>query len=273
MYIGGLADPQEWVQALSSEGYRCARCPVSVDASADEVRAYRDAAREADITIAEVGAWSNPLSPDAAERRAAFDLCVKSLRLADEIGARCCVNIAGSRSNRWDGPHRDNLTEETFDMIVESVRGIIDEVRPTRSFYALECMPWIAPDTIESYSALVRAVDRERFAVHFDPVNMIHTLADYFDSASFIRRFCRTFGPLIRSGHAKDTLLEPTYTLKFAEVQAGKGLLDYSCYLREMERFDHEMPLVIEHLSQPEEYREAASYIRQRAAEAGVSLA
>ena len=52
--------------------------------------------------VAEVGAWSNPLSPDETTRTAAVELCKRRLALADRVGARCCVNIAGSRSENWD---------------------------------------------------------------------------------------------------------------------------------------------------------------------------
>ena len=71
--------------------------------------------------------------------------------MADEIGARCCVNIAGSRGAKWDGPHPADLTPETFDLIVQSVREIIDAVKPTRAFYTLETMPWMYPDSADSY--------------------------------------------------------------------------------------------------------------------------
>ncbi|CAM4444877.1 sugar phosphate isomerase/epimerase [Paenibacillus tarimensis] len=46
--------------------------------------------------ISEVGAWSNPISPDEGARRKALDFCKQQLALAEEIGARCCVNIAGA---------------------------------------------------------------------------------------------------------------------------------------------------------------------------------
>ena len=38
-------------------------------------------------------------------------------------------------------------------------------------------MPYLLPDSPDSYLALLEAVDRERFAVHLDPVNMINTPA------------------------------------------------------------------------------------------------
>ena len=43
--------------------------------------------------IAEVGAWSNPLSPDSETSRKAIVLCQARLRLADRIGAIGGINF------------------------------------------------------------------------------------------------------------------------------------------------------------------------------------
>src|SRR5690606_19245371 len=156
--FGEINDPDQWVAALKNAGYSAAYCPVSSDADSATIQSYAAAASKANIVIAEVGAWSNPISPDDAIRSAALEKCQKQLALADEIGALCCVNIAGARGEHWDGPHPDNLSAATFDLIVETTRAIIDAVNPTRTFYTLETMPWIYPDSVESYQALIKAI-------------------------------------------------------------------------------------------------------------------
>ncbi|MEI6499934.1 MAG: hypothetical protein WCP21_02785, partial [Armatimonadota bacterium] len=104
--------PEQWAQVVRSLGYSAAYCPVGPEASSAVIAAYAAAARAADIVIAEVGTWSNPMSPDAAEAQAALEKCQAGLALADEIGARCCVNIAGSLGAKWDGPDPRNLSDE-----------------------------------------------------------------------------------------------------------------------------------------------------------------
>src|SRR5207247_1757025 len=105
-------------------------CPIDENASAETVSAFALAASVANITIAEVGAWSNPISPDEATRRSAVRYCQERLALAERIGARCCVNIPGSLSDVWFGPHSENYSTDTFDLIVDTVRDIIDAVKP-----------------------------------------------------------------------------------------------------------------------------------------------
>lgn len=277
MRLGGpllerIEDPETWVAAVTQLGYRAAYCPVSADQDDQTVQAYVEAARKADIVIAEVGAWSNPISPDETERRQALAFCKQQLALADRVGARCCVNIAGSRGERWDGPHPDNLAEDTFDLIVESVREILDAVRPTRTYYTLETMPWIFPDSADSYLRLIRAIDRERFAVHFDPVNLVNSPSRYYRSGDLIRECLEKLGPYIRSCHAKDILMHPQFMVHLDEVRPGLGGLDYPTFLRELDRLDPDIPLMLEHLPDAENYRLAAEHLRKVARQVGVSL-
>jgi sugar phosphate isomerase/epimerase len=254
--------PQSWIAAHVERGYRAAVCPIDHNAAGDVVDAYRRAAEAADIVIAEVGVWRNTIGPDAAEREAAIAFAQRRLDLADRIGARCCVNGPGSRSADGYGPHPDNLTPETFDMIVETTRRIIDDVQPTRTYFTLEPMPWIYPHSPESYLDLIRAIDRPRLAVHMDPVNMINSVERYYESGAFIRHCFELLGPLIRSCHAKDILIRTPLTLHLDECLPGTGALDWQAYVMSIDAVDVDMPLVIEHLSTDAEYRSAAGFLR-----------
>lgn len=277
MRLGGpifekIDSPDAWVAAARAAGYRALVCPLNPDASDDQVRAYAKAAQAADLLVAEVGAWSNPLSDDPGQRRAAFEKCCASLHLAERIGARCCVNIAGARGRQWDGPHPLNLSEETFDMIVETTRRIIDQVRPTRTHFALEAMPWIFPDSPQSYLRLLEAIDRPRFGVHLDPVNMINCPSRFFFNADFMRECFRLLGPHVRTCHAKDVALNGKLTVHLDEVRPGLGGLDYATYLRELNRLDPDTPLILEHLPSEQEYRLAADHVRNVARQEGIEL-
>jgi sugar phosphate isomerase/epimerase len=268
----GIDDLEEWVRQHAASGYRAAYCPALDVNDTARIAAVREAAARADIVIAEVGAWSNPISVNKKERDEAIAYCQKQLTLADEVGARCCVNIAGSRGAKWDGPHADNYTQETFELIVDTVRTIIDAVKPIRTFYTLETMPWIFPDSADSYLDLVEAIDRDAFAVHFDPVNIITSPRSYFDNANLIKQFIKELGPYIKSCHAKDIRLENHLTVELHETRQGLGLLDYSVFLQELSKLEPNTPLMLEHLPSEEDYRLAAQHIRGIASNIGVSL-
>ena len=264
--------PEGWAAAVVSAGYRAAYCPLPLEAEDSEVQAYARAAGTAGIVIAEVGTWSNPLSRDAAERQAALRRCQHGLDLADRIGTRCCVNIAGSCAPIWDGPHPDNLTEETFDRVVASVREIIDAVRPARTVYTLETMPWAFPDSVDSYLRLLRAIDRPAFGVHLDPVNLVCSPQRYFNNGTLIKDCFERLGPYIKSCHAKDIILRDQLTTHLDEVRIGLGGLDYRIYLHELDRLPGEIPLMLEHLPGEADYRLAAEAVRSVAGQEGIPL-
>jgi sugar phosphate isomerase/epimerase len=270
--FGDWSGPDEWVDMVERHGYSAAYCPLPHTAPDDEVRAYEDAARAANVVIAEVGAWSNPMAPEEKTRTEALAFCKAQLHLADRIGARCCVNISGSRGSVWDGPHKDNLTQETFDLIVTTVRDIIDAVAPTRTFFTLETMPWMYPDSPDSYVRLIEAVDRERFGVHLDPTNLVCSPQRYFSTPQLLHECFERLGPHVRSCHGKDIHLEDKLMTHLDEVIPGKGNLDYRVYLSELARLDADVPLMLEHLSTEDEYRQAAAFIRGVAEGEGLSF-
>jgi sugar phosphate isomerase/epimerase len=278
MRLGGQVfpernEPEWWAAAHAEMGYRAAVFPVRHDAGGDVIDAYARAAEKAGLVIAEVGAWSNPISPDEKARREAIEYCKNQLALADRVGARVCVNIAGSRSaEQWDAPHPDNFSDETFDLIVETVREIVDAVNPARTTFALETMPWVFPDSADANLRLLKAIDRKAVSVHFDPVNMISSPRVCFRNGEMIRDFVQKLGPYITSCHAKDIRLENRLTVHLEEALPGTGALDYRAYLGEIAKLDPDMPLIVEHLNTKEEYRQASEFIRRTAAELGIAL-
>ena len=260
--------PENWIAALKYHGYTAAYCPLKDLNNPHLVQAYADAAQKHNIVIAEVGAFgNNPISPDDDIRKQSIENCQNKLALAEAIGARCCVNVAGSRSDNWAGPHKNNYGEDTFDLIVESVRAIIDAVKPTRTFYALEMMPWVYPDSADTNLELIRAVDRPQLAVHFDPVNIINSPRRYYNNAQLIQDCFVKLGPYIKSCHAKDILLHNKLTVHLDEVRPGLGNLDYNIFLTELNKLPSDTPLMIEHLKGEEEYAKAAEHIRSVASE------
>jgi sugar phosphate isomerase/epimerase len=259
------------MRAVRAAGYRATYCPLEPQADDAAVAAWAAAAQAHDVLIAEVGAWSNPIGPDPAQARAALAKCQQHLALAERVGARCCVNITGSRGSQWDGPHPDNLSDATFDLIVQVVRQIIDAVKPTHTSYALETMPWVFPDSPQNYLRLLRAIDRKACAVHLDPVNMINCPSRCYQTGDFLRECFAALGPHIRSCHAKDITLAGKLTVHLDECPPGKGALDYRVFLTELARLDPDTPLMLEHLPEPQ-YPPAADYIRGLAAQLEIPL-
>jgi sugar phosphate isomerase/epimerase len=255
-------DPTAIAAAYAAGGYSAAVCPpVRLD-QPERIRAIQEAFARHNVALAELGVWNNLLEPSPARRAANLEANIQALALAEAVGVRCCVNIAGSfNPDRWDGPHPKNLSAEAFALTVENVRRILDAVRPRRTVYSLETMPWVLPDSPASYRQLLEAIDRPMFGVHLDPVNMINCPARYYENAAFLRACFEQLGPWIVSCHGKDIRLRDHLTIHLDEVRPGLGALDYGAYLQALSRLPLDVPLIIEHLPQAE-YPLASAYVR-----------
>lgn len=271
-----VADPGQWVLALKKLGYSAASFPLTqfYDKKIDDslIKAYADAAAKADITISEIAEFFLTF-PNEAERKKSIERWCLCLEVAERIGARCSVSVAGERIPRSEpgGPSATNLTSETFDMIVENTRAVIDAVKPKRTYFAYQTMGWFYPNSPDSFVELFNAVDRERFGAHLDFTNLINSVDRYFNSGELVRECFRKFGAKIRSCHAKDVLLHTDQPVRIIEVQPGLGKFDYRSFLRELRRFP-ETPIMLEHLKTADEFAKAAQYIRSVADEVGVKI-
>jgi sugar phosphate isomerase/epimerase len=220
-----------------------------------------------------VGAWRNMLDPDPAKRNANLDYVVQRCALADEIGARCCVDIAGSfNKDSWYGPDPQNLSQEFFDQTVQNCRHILDQVKPKRTRFTIEMMGWNLPDGPDAYLELLRAVDRKAFAVHLDICNGINSPRRFYENAAYIRECFKKLGPWIVSCHGKDLKWIIEYNVRFQEVAPGSGQIDYGAYLEELARLDADVPLMLEHLSSAAEYDQGRKYIQSLATSKGIVL-
>jgi sugar phosphate isomerase/epimerase len=267
-------DPKELAREHRRLGYSAAYCPAAKASDAGRVREIRDAFAAENVVIAEVGAWVNLLDPDAEKRRANFRYVVERLALAEAVGARCCVDIAGSYNPTvWYGPDPRNLSKEFFDATVENCRKILDEIKPKATTFSIEMMGWNLPDGPDSYLELIRAVDRKAFAVHMDVCNGVNSPSRFYRNSEFIQECFAKLGRWIVSCHAKDLAWIPEMNVHFVEVVPGRGKIDYRTYLQALSELAVDAPLMLEHLKTAEEYDEGRRYIQKVAGEAGLRFA
>ncbi len=267
-------DPEGLALAHKKLGYRAAYCPgVSLD-DTDRIRGISQAFAKHGVVIAEVGRWCNLLDADPAKRAANLEKVTEGLALADRIGARCCVDIAGSFNPEvWYGPHPENLSEKFFDAAVENARKIVDAVRPKRAKFCYEMMGWALPDSPDSYLRMIKAVDRDAFGVHLDPCNLVNSPGRFYRNAELLNECFDKLGPWIASCHAKDVTWDVEMQIHFREVTLGTGSLDYTTYLKRLAALPGDVPLMIEHMQGPEEYDKSRQHLFDLGEKIGVSFA
>lgn len=274
--LGGPAfqradDPEALARAHRKLGYTAAYCPNIPLKDTDRIQAARKAFAKHGVVIAEVGRWVNLLDSDPEKRKANLQRVTDGLVLAEAIDAKCCVDIAGSYNPKiWYGPHPDNLSQQFFDAAVENARKIIDAVKPKRAKFCYEMMGWALPDSPESCLDLLKAVDREAFAVHLDPCNLINSPSRYYKNTALLNECFDKLGRWIVSCHAKDLTWDVEMSVHFREVRPGTGVLDYRTYLERLTRLPHRPPLMLEHLPTAQEYDKARLHIQEFGKQAGI---
>ena len=272
MYLGISSSlehksPEDWAAKHSALGLKAVVFPVDYLAGDDVIQAYKDAADAARLTIAEVGIWRNTLAADLQERQHWIDYAVNQLKMADRIGAACCVNVVGTPYGpRWDGGYRGNFSSELWDMAVDMIRQIIDRARPVNTKFSIESMPWMIPGSPDEYVRLIEAVDRPQFGAHLDVVNMITTPERYFFNDRFLEECFRKLDGRICSCHLKDIRLKQEYTFQLEECACGEGTLDIELYARLASAQNPCMPMIIEHLDTDSQYIESVRYVQRRLA-------
>lgn len=268
--ILGLSSPlayssaKEWAEKHKKLGTRAINFQLTCRDSEEKVDEFVKEAKEAGLFFAEVGIWNNMLSPNKEEREKNIEYAIGQLKLADKIGAKCCVNVAGSKyAKTWDGPAKENFSKEAFNETVEVIQYVIDQAKPTNTKFAIESMPWMIPTGPDEYLKLIKAVDREAFGAHLDVVNMINSADRYFGSDDFIKECFDKLGDKILSCHLKDIHLAG-YTFALREVPCGQGELNLELYAKLASEINEDMPMIIEHLHSDEEYLESLSYVKER---------
>ncbi|MDE0361820.1 MAG: TIM barrel protein, partial [Rhodospirillaceae bacterium] len=247
-------DPAALAKGHRAKGYGAAFCPEISLKDPGHIRAVETAFAAEDVLIAELHGLTsfeeagNLIDPDSEKRAAWHEHLCERFAQADEVGARCFLEMPGTCDpNSFYMPHPNNLTDECRDMIVERVREVIDAVRPRRTKFALEMMPFIHPSDPDSYVALLKAVDRESFGVHLDPVNILNSPDRCFNNGKLIKECFDKLGGAILSCHVKDvTLLPAAFPIGIEQCRTGTGLVDYRTYLSELNRLPPDTPLLTE---------------------------
>lgn len=268
-------DPAALARAHKAKGYTAAYAPQIDLKDGAKIRAVREAFAREEMLIAEVGFWENLVDLNYDDRQTNRQCMVEALALAEELGARCAVDIFGSycRGNGNSRHAAKNFSDEAFDEAVEMARYFIDAVKPKTAFFAYEIFPFSIVDSPTEIARLLKAVDRRQFGVHLDLVNLINSPRAYWASGAIMEECVRLFGDRIVAAHAKDIKLkEPSISVIMDEVVAGEGDLDIAAFVRGLHRLPQTIPLMLEHLATEEEYDRAARHYREVAAKEGISI-
>ena len=242
-----------------------------------ELKELRDALKQYDVVVYEVGGYRNMLHTDEASRQENLKHLARCIEAADKVGCPMVGTISGSRCPKSIefvdnyNVHPDNWTKETWNLLISGVQQILKDTAGMKAVIGMEAQVTTNIEGPRSHRQLIDDVGDDRLKVNLDPTNMIH-LYRYFHTTELINECFDILGEDIFGCHAKDSFIFPhQQTLHIQEVCPGRGVLDYETYLVRLSRMKWPRTLLPEHIP-ADQFAEAETYIRNVANRVGVTI-
>jgi len=219
-----------------------------------------------------VGEYGGALvSEDETERAAAVSFVVRMCDLTSRLGSPNTYLRPGSLNpaGAWT-PHPLNRSERVFDRLVDSTRRICAAAEEVGIRVAVEAgvvSPLHSPARVRRY---LDAVGSPALGFNQDPVNLVGTLEDAWDTTRLVNECFDLLGKHTIGAHAKDVRVVDGLFPGFEEAEIGQGVLDHVTFLRRMQLAAPDAHVLIEHLPQ-ERFPAAAAALTGFAQAAGVT--
>jgi sugar phosphate isomerase/epimerase len=221
--------------------------------ASDEARLLRvrEAAEEEQLELCQLLPPQYPslADHDSAVRAAGVEAMRSVLQAARVLRAGSVYVRPGSLNpaGPWT-PHPENHAPETRARLVESLRLLAPAAEALGVPLALEghvVSPLYSPEVVRE---VIDAVNSPMLCFNADPVNLISTLDEAYDSTALIDRIFDLLGDRIVAAHAKDVTVADRLVVHIDECVPGQGYLDHETFLRRFEQACPRGVVLIEHL-------------------------
>lgn len=210
------------------------------------------------------------VSEDGAERERTVRFVQEMCRLTQLLGAPTTYLRPGSLNRRGPWlPHPRNRSPAVFDRLVDSARRVCSAAEGEGVLVAVEggvVSPLYSPARIEAFIA---AVDSPALGFNQDPVNLIGSLEQAYDTGALIADSFDRLGRWTVSAHVKDFTLVEALLPHFEEAEIGAGMLDQAAYLTRLQAVRPGVHAYIEHLA-TERFAAAVTAVTAISRSAGV---
>lgn len=213
----------------------------------DELRAFRDRAEDAGLTI--ISSNTGPNLVDPAVRDESLLLYEKLIHAAAVMG-HC--KITGESKALGEG----QSIEDGWEKFLANLRTVLDMCEAEGVDFCLEVWPPNLVTTIEHTERALAAVTSPRLFVNLDTGNMTGGGSDAVEAA-------RRLGPRVAHVHAKDWNRASGSHVKEGERLLGDGDVDFAGVIRELDAAGYDGWLVIERIRATDRVNDARVAVKR----------
>ena len=247
----------------------------------------RDTFRAHNLPVCAVSGYTNIVHPDPAARKQKLKHLKTLIRNARALGTPYVISETGTFNTESDWVHHPkNKTEEGYEICRDVIADLVKEAYDHGAVFLLETYVNNVIGSVGETLRLFADIDSPNLGLLMDPTNyfedhnidaMDQVLNQIFDSLS----------DKVRIAHAKDVMRSKAgASEKHADIDAseahtfrgvgaielpapGLGSLNYDLYLERLAVKHPNIPIVIEHLEEPDVPR-AKAFVDQKLEAVGV---
>jgi sugar phosphate isomerase/epimerase len=254
--------------------------------TAEKCRRIRDTFRAHDLPVCAVSGYTNIVHPDPEARKRKIGHLKTLIRHARDLGSPFVVSETGTFNTESDWVHHPkNKTDEGYQVCRDVIAELVREAYDHGAVFLLETYVNNVIGSIEETQRLFADIDSPSLGLLMDPTNYFedHNI-DQMDQV--LNRIFDSVSDKARIAHAKDvTRSKGDTSEKHADIDAdeshtfrgvgaielpapGLGALNYDLYLKRLGAKHPNIPLIIEHIEEPDVAR-AKTFIDGKLREAG----
>jgi sugar phosphate isomerase/epimerase len=251
-------------EAVRKSGFACTQfnmACVGLPSMPDEILAstiseISKASRESGVAIAAISATYNMIHPDAALRKRGMLRLETILKNANAMGANLVTLCTGTcdPDDQWRF-HPDNQSEQSWKILTTEMSAALKLADQYEVDLGIE--PELANVIYSADAAhqLISEMKSNRLRIILDPANLFD-VSENEQREKIIAHALDQLGPHIAMAHAKDR------DANGHVVAAGKGIIDFSKFLKMLKTINFAGPLVTHGLTATEAPA-VAKYLKQ----------
>jgi len=240
----------ERLKSVYDIGYRVAGIGCDFNATDDDIRRVKGLFDEVGLAVGPMGMGGSTISPDKERQARMKQRLAEALKIAGKLGIPSLRYSVGSMhpTDVWRH-HPDNHTQQSMDMLVESVRDLVPIAEDAGCMLCPETNAWTIVNSIERMKEYVDRLDSPYAKIIFDPVNHMNPQR-VFESRRWMKCAIAYLGDRIGVLHVKDVQVMDNYMIHIEEAPMGTGILDHAAIIEASTQLEPWKTFSLEHFSQ-----------------------